>query len=420
MDDILNFLFELRGSYSTSFYSIYLNGTYKEDITSMTQRDQGTLLHEYIHFVQNVSTPFGLYQSMVIYNCMCQVLHEMMKNNDIQIPAKVALSDSLTNSMTRLKMALGDRMLKNGLDTIEWMKSCSINITEIQIGMQSMEIPILTVTLDTGKTENIAIGATIVMETMSALYQSLIDSKATHPDVPYNVVVNFCKQYYPQLATDTRKLICLCYASLFTLAPGAQLISLIKQHGNDDLDGYQVFQQFIQSYTVKGKDGNEIDMVKFVDDMIDKFKNMLSCFLTSKVDYLQAIFEPLRLSSQWIPVVTALYDEKPFCIDHFKTMIDKIGMPYLHTSTGQYSFPNAVKKEAASMDLIELIGLQTIFQYFVLPNTAEKECGLSYMCKGDKYSEPRCKEHPWTQDVECPFSMVSLILGLDKKHIKDI
>lgn len=420
MDDILNFLFELRGSYSTSFYSIYLNGTYKEDITSMTQRDQGTLLHEYIHFVQNVSTPFGLYQSMVIYNCMCQVLHEMMKSNDIQIPVKVPLSETLNNSMKKLMVALGTKGLKNGNGRIDWNIPCELNISDIYVKTQLFEVPVLTVTLDTGKTENIAIGATIVMETMSALYQSLIDPKAMHPDVPYNAIVYFCRQYYPKLATDTRKLICLCYASLFSLAPGAQLISLIKQHGNDDLDGYQVFLQFIQSYTIKDKDGNEIDMVKFVDDMIGKFKNMLSGILASELDYLQAIFEPLKLSSQWIPVVTALYDKKPFSINHFKTMIDQIGMPYLHTSTGQYSFPNGVQKEDASMDLIELIGLQTIFQYFVSPNTAEKECGLSYMCKGDKSSEPRCKEHPWTQDVKCPFSMVSLILGLEKKHIKDI
>ena len=49
-------LLELRGCYSTSFYSIYLNGTYKPDISQMTRKNQGTLLHEYIHFIQNVST----------------------------------------------------------------------------------------------------------------------------------------------------------------------------------------------------------------------------------------------------------------------------------------------------------------------------------------------------------------------------
>lgn len=42
--EILN---ELRGLYRTSFYSIYLNGTYNEDISKMSKSDQGTLLYEY-------------------------------------------------------------------------------------------------------------------------------------------------------------------------------------------------------------------------------------------------------------------------------------------------------------------------------------------------------------------------------------
>lgn len=73
IDDLL----ELRGSYATSFYKIYLNGSYNPDISQMTQKDQGTLLHEYIHFIQNVSTVWGMYLSMYIYSEMYQTLHAL-------------------------------------------------------------------------------------------------------------------------------------------------------------------------------------------------------------------------------------------------------------------------------------------------------------------------------------------------------
>ena len=276
----------------------------------------------------------------------------------------------------------------------------------------------MTVTFDNGSEEQIIIGGLIVMETMSALYQSLIDPKADHPDVPYNIIVKYCQQHYPKLVADTRKLICLCYASLFTIVPGAQLIDLIKQHGNDELDGCEIFQRFVGNYTVKTKEGKTSNLVDFVDEMITGFKKRLGVMLHSKLDYLEHIFEPLKLSTQWIPVVTALYDEKNFSAEHFKKMIEQIGMPYLYTSNHQYSFPDGIGKEHASSDMIELLGLQTVYSYFKTPRGVECKCPLTYMCQGELYNEDRCKNKPWSSEVQCPFSEVASWFDLEKKTIK--
>ena len=88
---VIDEFLELRGCYSTSFYSIYLNGIYNPDISQMTQKDQGTLLHEYIHFIQNVSTVWGMYFSMYIYNVMYQTLHALTVQQEITIPINIAL-----------------------------------------------------------------------------------------------------------------------------------------------------------------------------------------------------------------------------------------------------------------------------------------------------------------------------------------
>lgn len=415
---IIDELLELRGCYATSFYSIYLNGTYNPDILQMTQKDQGTLLHEYIHFIQNVSTVWGMYFSMYIYNVMYQTLHVLTVQHEITIPIDIALSAQTNVTSNILNLTFGTRKLNNRSARIDWSVPVKLEIKDVECEGKHFEIPVMTVTLDNGAKENVEIGGLIVMETMSALYQSLIDPSATHPDVPYNIIVKYCQQHYPKLAADTRKLICLCYASLFTFVPGTQLIDLIKQHGNNELNGYEAFQQFVENYPVKAKGGQPSSLVEFVDGMIDGFKKRLGLMLHSKLDYLEHIFEPLKLSSQWVPVVTALYDEKPFCIDHFKKMIEQIGMPYLYTSNHQYSFPNGIKKEDASSDLIELLGLQTIYRYFRTPSGIECECQLAYMCQGGLYKEDRCKNKPWSSEVQCPFSEVASWFDLGKKSIK--
>lgn len=407
MDNIEDTLQELRGNYSTSFYSIYLNGTYDADLSKMTQKDLGTLLHEYVHFLQNISTPWGIRLSQYSYSCMSETLHKLATQNEVTIPVKIQVDQTFSQ---QIRFAYGTSKLRTPRTSIDWSKGIGLFINEEDIDGKKYEIPVFKVTLDTGGTENLVIGGHVVMETMSSLYQSLIDPNASHPDVPYNLIVRFCQQYYPSLAADTRKLICLCYVSLFSSFPGTKLIDLIKQHGNDNLDGYQVFQEFVQKTP---------GIVDAVDSLIERFKQLLKGILHSDLDYLAAVFEPVRLSSEWVPVVTALYDKEPFDLGHFQTMISEIGMPYLRTSCGQYSFPNGIGKGNASLDLIELIGLQTVYHYFMAPNGCECECELSYMCRGEKiYDETRCKETPWSKEVECPFSVVASWFELDKKVVK--
>lgn len=371
----------------------------------MTLKDQGTLLHEYIHFLQNISTPWGIRLSSYIYSCMSETLCKLKEQDIVTIPVKIQGNRTIS---LQIKFALGTSKLTTSHASIDWNKGIGLFIKEIKIEGKKYEIPVFKVTLNTGGTEDLEIGGLVVMETMSSLYQSLIDPNAPHPDVPYNLIAKFCQQYYPALAADTRKLICLCYVSLFSSFPGTKLIDLIKCHGNDGLDGYQVFQEFVQ---------NTPEIVGAVDSLIERFKKLLKGMLHSNLDYLAAVFEPVKLSSKWVPVITALYDKEPFDLGHFQTMISQIGMPYLHTSCGQYSFPNGIGKDEASLDLIELIGLQTVYRYFRTSKNCE--CELSYMCRGEKrYDETRCKETPWSREVECPFSVAASWFGLDKKVVK--
>lgn len=414
-EEILN---ELRGSYKTSFYSIYLNGSYEEDISKMSQKDQGTLLHEYIHYLQNISTPFCMYMSMTRYSLMSQSLHNIITNDTIHIPVNPVLSKQSVASYKKLMTVLGTKKLDRG-QNIDWSKEIRIVLDTKDVEGSNIERAIFKVALTDGKQVDIEIGAIIVMETMSALYQSLIDPNASHPDIPYNIIMKYCQKYYPRLASDTRKLICLCYASLYTSCPGSQLIRLIKDYGNNDsIDGYAAFCQFVNAYNAGIKvDGSLRTLTEYVDEMIDKFKAMMANILTSKIEFLDVIFEPIRLSQKWVPVVSALYDKTPFSLNHFKTIIENVGLPYIHTSYQQYSFPNLKGKSDASLDLIELIALQTVYSYFATTKSDDKECELSYMCKGNKYNEDHCKNHPWTQEIECPFSMVCNACGIDKKTI---
>ena len=58
----------LKGFYSNSFFHIYIDGGFDMDISRIAEdKDKGTVLHEYTHYIQNIGTLWGLYNSIFNY-----------------------------------------------------------------------------------------------------------------------------------------------------------------------------------------------------------------------------------------------------------------------------------------------------------------------------------------------------------------
>lgn len=101
-------LAQLRGEYSTSFYRIFMDGKYDQDLSRMSQKDLGTFVHEYIHYVQNISTLWGMYESMIRYQCIAEAKEELERINDIPLLYKFNFSETLRKRLHVLKIGLGE------------------------------------------------------------------------------------------------------------------------------------------------------------------------------------------------------------------------------------------------------------------------------------------------------------------------
>ena len=56
----------LRGFYRTGCFHIYLAGSFDQDLNQMSQQDLGIFLHEYVHYLQNISTPYGIFEAVAL------------------------------------------------------------------------------------------------------------------------------------------------------------------------------------------------------------------------------------------------------------------------------------------------------------------------------------------------------------------
>ena len=69
---------ELRGYYRTGCFHIYLNGYFHEDLENVAFEDLSTFTHEYVHYLQNISTLYGIFEANTRHQAALETFQEIM------------------------------------------------------------------------------------------------------------------------------------------------------------------------------------------------------------------------------------------------------------------------------------------------------------------------------------------------------
>lgn len=418
-------LAQLRGEYSTSFYRIFMDGKYDQDLSRMSQKDLGTFVHEYIHYVQNISTLWGMYESMIRYQCIAEAKEELERINDIPLLYKFNFSETLKDRLHVLKIGLGEECFDCYCNKrIELDKGIKISKEPEKYNGKEFEKYYLECYVG-GVKEKIHIGAKIIKESMASMYQRLFDADAESPhDIPYNVIELIAKTYYPNIAEDKLKLISICHISLFDMTPASLLFKELE-FANDcpDIDGKDLLDQFINNSNIKLKDNSKIGIVDYYNKMTCGLIDSISKCMGVKAQYMEEVIERANLSTGFVPVITILYGRKePLSFLHFQTLIDYLGVPYLETTEEQVVVPGLqeVEKEQSASEVLCLILHSLVFEYFT-QKQPYNTCPLFHkVCKGvssEKVYET-CIGAPWMNNPsECRFALACKLLGLENKNI---
>lgn len=413
------FLNDIKGSYQPGFMQIRLKESYNGNLEELSISELGTFLHEYIHYLQNVSTPWGLFSSMVMYNRMVDTYSYIQSTTEtIHLPLNISYSKPLENKAKILSLGNGDNpLLNNFCNEIDRNKPIIWKRHRETVGDKKLETVSLTIHTADGSTREVRLGAYIIKESMAALYQMQIDSSASHRkcDLPYNLIKIMAEQKFPQIAEDDVKLITICYISLFSLSPAVTLIEQLdfaNQH--PCYSAKDLFDLFMNESTIKINDKQNIPITDFFDDLIEKFKIILSKAIQVKLDYINEILNRIKPSKGFVPILSILYSGT-LTVDKIKTLVDFLGMPYIYTDMGESHYPKSVENEnEASNDMIALIGHSSLFNYLVSPNV-HKCCPLKIICMKENVEKEECFEKPWAGKV-CPMTIMGELLELENKN----
>lgn len=404
----------LRGYYCTGCFNIYLNGMFDPNLENMNKTDLGTFLHEYVHFLQNISTPYGIFEANVHNIQAIETFMALNTEDEITIPYHTNYSPELRNRLLWISIMNGEP-IKNVTTQIK------IDIQkEMMLGLMDWDCrgkKCKNIAIDfydtQGNEHQRMIGAIDIKESMASAFQSFIDPNVNHPDIPYNLLRMFCIKNYPIVGNDIKKFICLCYTSLFNLEPAYQFIQLCEEaEQNIELSGFDLFENFINSKKALSQ-GKSLPIHEQFDNLLKAYGQSIQGLTRCDTPYIDEILDRVRLVNGNVPILNVINTNQPFDISNIKTLVSALGIPYMHAENRGWFFPSMNGNGAT--DVIRLVSLMMLFDFLTQEKTKLRGmCPLIKMCGN---SGTYCYDQPWLE-TGCAFDLMGQEIKLKSKKIK--
>lgn len=397
------------GQYTIGAFDIYVRGDINGDLSKLSDRDLGTFVHEYVHFLQNITTLYGIYEGIIRNNAIVEMIKSYQEVSEIQIPYQYPYDKYQKDFRDFLKESAGTGYIDVEIDRT---RDISLKIEELS-GYHKALYHVHCKCYDTdGKLLDIIIGSTIIMEYMAILCQSFVEPDMPyHPDVPYNVLDILSEKIFPNIAHDKKKLIYLCYFSLFDLNPGYSLMHAMKYaHMNPSVSGIDIFTQEM-AVAIKYQ-GKQMPVKEFYNFMLENYKRSINKLLGGIPPYLLHVLDKVKMVDDVPPIITIL-EAYEIDVNLIQQLIGWLGVPYVH------NFDNTLTSKIENDDKKSLAMLipsmvSSMFSYIKGENN-----GWGYACpfaSTCEMFEGSCDRTPWNKK-DCMFDVGMELIKIKGKRI---
>lgn len=222
-------LYSNLGFYNSAFIKMHVKTTDNlQNFANISLETEATYFHEYIHFLQDITTTYGL---MNISNIVDYVKYSndlILKDGktEFKVPIipEVSEDHDVKANWELKKIYLGGGEGKNDVAKINSICKCAITIAT-KSGIVLPEKLVLDYNDSIGRNFKYAIGAYCISESMAYTMEQYI-----YPDVlikpnklPYESVKIVCDELLPSFSNDPLNIIALCDVCMMSFNPGAFL-----------------------------------------------------------------------------------------------------------------------------------------------------------------------------------------------------
>jgi hypothetical protein len=220
------------GFYRPSFFKMHVNHTDDlSDLNTLADIPSAIYLHEYIHFLQDISTSYGFINISTVVDYL-KYVNETTQRATLRIFTVPVIARPSPNNEVFFNL----KLKKEYVGSVDDVKSASIKtvtkqpkVITLKNGNVNLDIVIIDYIDITGKICYHQFGAHCIIESMAylienAIYPNLITPT---PDFPYKSAQKVIEAEYNLFLQNPLNALALCDASLQSFNPGEFFLSIL-------------------------------------------------------------------------------------------------------------------------------------------------------------------------------------------------
>lgn len=399
-------------------------------------------LHEYTHFLQDISTRYGLMKAGSIFAYASQVAHciRLSSNPKFATPYILSPGKGVNQIIFQNSKNLHPYM-GSGFEKKDTFKDRHIRVTSPRIvkrkydGENYVESLILTLidARDNKEIDDIVFGGEILCEGMAYLVEcKFLDSKGIQripaQEYPYNITEFLTALVYPELSRNAEQMFkCIDAALYYTFNSGVSYYNLIchlKKAEFHKTWNYDLIRTFFSE---------QDRLIPFKDCTEESIRLLHHCFqivqLNPTISWLEKLYKRVSFLRVLPDFMKCFIRNNPKEL-HFRSIVEgMLGRPIVQNDIydAQFKVPANMFNIQEIMD-IQVDKFSSIASLLNVFN-GSKGCNMMDFCKASTKSDPHLKitnlcNTPWLKYTEikspfdhlCPFAFLWHHWGLDGKE----
>jgi hypothetical protein len=421
------------GFYNPTFFHIKI--ATDEDLSNLPRvvgRTGAAFLHEYIHFLQDLTTTYGLMNINYVVDFVktVNINQKGQEERAMRLPYTLSAErdGNVFYNSNLMKVYAGSTNSNNAANAASFGSTLKEVTLPGPNGMQTKEITCFHLNIDSGfgATVPYYVGSHCLIESMAYEIELMVYGEilTPPPNLPYRSARYFAELVYPGFCANSLNLIALCDSALMDFDPGKvfyeSLVFLRDNHPNIQ-SAYDIFPLLNSSITgtYQGFD-NSFDLFSY---MSVSAASQLSRYFTTSVfgdnkiwfDYL--VTKSAILRRQFPNFFLDLARGGPIDQnDTFHKVYSQLGIPVVTNNRDSVIFAtphldaNSIKPEMTW-------AIQQIYNMYInTPRSYIRRCSLSEWCRSsceangeEDFTDHRCYESPWERVNDnrlCTFAQI--------------
>lgn len=424
-----------RGEYIPAFFEMYLKIDGEIDLNKLSEKDFSLFFHEYIHFLQDITTTYGLTTCYAYGEYVQSVVNDIYAKGKAAFEVPYIYDDNKDNIRLNEQVqcvTLGD--WNTNIKTLDNVKVFSDDF-ELEFGKEQNLPSIPTVCIQANENDFISFGASAIKESIAYIMERCCCKEyEKSDDFPYSSAEKVASAIFPEFGQKTLNVLALADCSLMFSNPGHVFIQMLYQFRDKQYN--PVKAQDIYSQLKKAKVSTGIKIFDFFEDIANEARKKLKSYYMvpnhpelhkAYHEWVDTVIDTaLRIRKQTPSYLLDIITESPVSSSKlFMEIVNDLGTPMMKNKQKDYYTIKPKGKNGWSVEV-----MKSVHQIYRILHDGNFQCSLypwylqSFHAHPEEKLNPtadKCLYTPWVRASEkelCPLGLLWKNWNLELYHPK--